>query len=189
MRGNLIIGLSGLLFASCVWLEDKLSGEPPELVFHILPKLNMNANGYYLLPLNSAGDRKTVHTVYGYVGLRDYDTFDFIDSENKAVSWTSNLYWVKNDTVGYYRKRKVYDRVYTYMTADTAFTYSGDTTAFKSTVGCCSTSDEKGMVSTTITVLSQMAGDTLVLEAGTLDEYDNCPTDTCYVSVPILIFK
>jgi hypothetical protein len=34
-----------------------------------------------------------------------------------------------------------------------------------------------------------MLGDTLVLEAGTFDEYDNFPEDTLYISVPIIITK
>ena len=37
---------------SCVWLEDKLEGEDPELIFYIVPELETNAMGYYQLPLD-----------------------------------------------------------------------------------------------------------------------------------------
>ena len=33
MKNNISIPLIGLLMISCVWLEDKLEGEDPELIF------------------------------------------------------------------------------------------------------------------------------------------------------------
>ena len=178
-----------MMFFSCVWLDDKLGDDPLELVFTILPQLNQNGDGYYVLPINSEGKQITNHTVYTYVGARDYNELEYIHSENKTVHWLSNLFWVMDDTLGYYRKRIRFEQDYRYITSDTSFIYSGDTTAFQKTVGCCSTSDEDGIGSTILTVLSSMLGDTIVLEAGTFDEYDNFPEDTLYISVPIIITK
>ena len=38
MKNNISIPLIGLLMISCVWLEDKLEGEDPELIFYIVPE-------------------------------------------------------------------------------------------------------------------------------------------------------
>ena len=67
-----------MMFFSCVWLDDKLSDDPLELVFTILPQLNQNGDGYYVLPINSEGKQITNHTVYTYVGARDYNELEYI---------------------------------------------------------------------------------------------------------------
>ena len=94
MRSRWIILLSSLMLLSCVWLDDKLSDDPLELVFTILPQLNQNGDGYYVLPINSEGEQITNHTVYTYVGARDYNELEYIHTENKTVHWLSNLFWV-----------------------------------------------------------------------------------------------
>jgi len=52
MRIRWPILLIVMMLFSCVWLDDKLSDDPLELVFTILPQLNQNGDGYYVLPLN-----------------------------------------------------------------------------------------------------------------------------------------
>ena len=49
-----------------------------------------------------------------------------------------------------------------------------------------SISNDSDMVSTTINIPAIMFNDTLILEAATLDQFDNCPLDSCYVGIPIL---
>ena len=52
MKNRITILMVGILMISCVLLEEKLGGEDPELVFYIVPELEVNIGGYYLLPLN-----------------------------------------------------------------------------------------------------------------------------------------
>ena len=42
MKNNISVLLIGLLMFSCVWLEEKLDGEDPELIFYIVPELEVN---------------------------------------------------------------------------------------------------------------------------------------------------
>ena len=118
MRSRWTILLISLTLLSCVWLDEKLNEDPLELVFTILPQLNQNADGYYILPLNSDGKQITNHTVYTYVGARDYNELEYIHAENKTVHWISNLFWVMDDTLGYYRKRIRFEQDFRYITTD-----------------------------------------------------------------------
>jgi hypothetical protein len=179
----------GILMISCVLLEEKLGGEDPELVFYIVPELEVNIGGYYLLPLNTNNTNITNPPVYAYVGYKDFENFDFIDSEGAIVEWYSNLYYSNNDTIGYYRKQYGANETYTYYSIDTTYIFSGDLNKLNSTVEFSSKTDKKGMAKTNVKVLSQMMGDTLVLSAFTIDEYDNCTNDSCWVSMPFIITK
>ena len=189
MKNNISIPLIGLLMISCVWLEDKLEGEDPELIFYIVPELETNAMGYYQLPLDGNNTKFTTQPVHAYVGYKDFENFDFIDAEGVIVEWYSNLYYSNNDSIGYYRRLYGENESYTYYSSDTSYIFSGNMIQLKSTVNFSSTSDIKGMAETNVTVLSQMLGDTLVLSASTIDKYDNCPTDSCWVAMPFIITK
>ena len=189
MKNRITILLIGVLLISCVWLDEKLEGDNPELIFYIVPELEVNSTGYYLLPLNSKNTNITSQAVYAYVGYKDFENFDFVDAEGAVVEWYSNLYYSSSDTVGYYRKQYGDIDTYTYYSLDTTFIYSGGLTQLKSTVDFSSKSDTKGMAKTNVKVLSQMIGDTLVLSASTKDNYDNCITDSCWVSMPFIITK
>jgi len=189
MKNRITILLIGVLLVSCVWLDEKLEGDNPELIFYIVPELEVNSTGYYLLPLNSKNTNITSQAVYAYVGYKDFENFDFVDAEGAVVEWYSNLYYSSSDTVGYYRKQYGDIDTYTYYSIDTTFIYSGDLTQLKSTVDFSSKSDTKGMAKTNVNVLTQMIGDTLVLSASTKDNYDNCITDSCWVSMPFIITK
>ena len=59
MKNNISVLLIGSLMFSCVWLEEKLDGEDPELIFYIVPELEVNAGGYYQLPLDSSNTNIT----------------------------------------------------------------------------------------------------------------------------------
>ena len=189
MKNNISILLIGLLMLSCVWLEDKLEGEDQELIFYIVPELETNAMGYYQLPLDGNNTKFTIQPVHAYVGYKDFENFDFLDAEGVIVEWYSNLYYSNNDSIGYYRRLYGENESYTYYSSDTSYIFSGNMNQLKSTVNFSSTSDIKGMAETNVTVLSQMLGDTLVLSASTIDKYDNCPTDSCWVAMPFIITK
>ena len=189
MKNNISVLLIGSLMFSCVWLEEKLDGEDPELIFYIVPELEVNAGGYYQLPLDSSNTNITTQPVHAYVGYKDFENFDFLDAEGAIVEWYSNLYYSNNDTIGYFRRLYGENGSYTYYSPDTSYIFSGNFNQLKSTVDFSSTSDIKGMAKTNVTVLSQMLGDTLVLSASTVDNYDNCPTDSCWVAMPFIITK
>tara|TARA_B100001123_G_C15297524_1_gene1019784 strand:+ start:1039 stop:1248 length:210 start_codon:yes stop_codon:yes gene_type:complete len=66
-------------------------------------------------------------------------------------------------------------------------TYNGDTSKFKPImVPTSSILNDSGMVSTTINIPAIMFNDTLILEAATLDQFDNYLLYSCYVGIPIL---
>ena len=77
MKNRITILMVGILMISCVLLEEKLGGEDPELVFYIVPELEVNIGGYYLLPLNTNNTNITNQAVYAYVGYKDFDNFDY----------------------------------------------------------------------------------------------------------------
>ncbi len=185
MKRNLIILLSCLLFA-CVWWEERTGGGQKELIFHILPQLPQNSGGYFFMTVASNSE-PAIHKVYAYVGMRDYHEFTYSDLSQATVSWHSNMYTMEGDSLGYYRKRRFVDQEWKYIRNDSITTFTGDTTQFIPVMSPLQdVSDDSGMVSTTINIPAIMFNDTLILEAATLDQFDNCPLDSCYVGIPIL---
>lgn len=173
------------LFVACVWWDEKTGGSDKELIFKILPQLPQNSGGYYIMTVPA--QTSATHRTYGYVGTRDYQSFDYDDLDNTVVTWHSNLYTVDGDTSGYYRKRRFVDTQWTYVLGDSISVYTGDTTQFKPVMTpITSISNDSGMVNTMLNIPPQMFTDTLILEAATLDQFDDCPLDSCYVAVPIL---
>ena len=43
MKNRITILLIGVLLVSCVWLDEKLEGDNPELIFYIVPELEVNS--------------------------------------------------------------------------------------------------------------------------------------------------
>ncbi|MEC9447944.1 MAG: hypothetical protein VX932_01575, partial [Candidatus Neomarinimicrobiota bacterium] len=125
MKNNISVLLIGSLMFSCVWLEEKLDGEDPELIFYIVPELEVNAGGYYQLPLDSSNTNITTQPVHAYVGYKDFENFDFLDAEGAIVEWYSNLYYSNNDTIGYFRRLYGENGSYTYYSPDTSYIFSG----------------------------------------------------------------
>ena len=177
------------IFISCVWWDEKNSGSDKELIFQILPQLSQNTGGYFIMPIGSS-QLPVSHRVYAYIGTRDYNTFEYEDLTQTTVTWHSNMYTLDGDTVGYYRKRRFVDNSWTYIHGDTLTIYTGDTTRFRPMLSpITTTSNDSGIVSTILKISPQIFKDTLILEAATLDQFDDCPLDSCFVAVPILISK
>ena len=181
-----MITLFSCLFVACVWWEDKTGGSDKELIFSILPQLTQNNSGYYILTVPSKSSALS-HRVYAYIGARDYQTFEYEDLTQTPVNWHGNLYTVDGDTAGYYRKRRFVEDNWTYIRGDSLSVYKGDTTQFQPVITpITAISNDSGMVTTVLNISPQMFQDTMVLEAATLDQFDNCPLDSCYVGIPIL---
>ena len=185
MIRNLLI-IASCLFISCVWWDELTAGSDKELILKMLPQIPQNSAGYYILNLSNQLEQAS-HRVYAYLGTRDYQSFEYDDLNDTQLNWHSNLYTLDDDTSGYYRKRRFLDDEWTYINGDSMSTYNGDTSKFKPImVPTSSISNDSGMVSTTINIPPIMFNDTLILEAATLDQFDNCPLDSCYVGIPIL---
>lgn len=178
----------GLFVTSCVWWDEKTSESDYQLVFQILPILEMDQSGYYELPITSL-EMPITHQIYAYVGGQNYTTFDFVDFGNTAVKWYGNLFTINGDSLGYYSKRYGIDEDWQYNWGDSSIAYFGETQNFipimEPTV---SMSNDSGLVSTFLNISPQIFQDTLILNAATFDKYDNCLTDTCFRSIQI-IFK
>ena len=186
MKNKLTLIWSILLCVSCVWWDEKNSEADLELVLSILPRLQMNQDGYYTLPITSR-NVPIAHRVYAYVGSRDYTSLEFQNFNQTKVSWFSNLYSIDGDTAGYYRKRRYVDDVWTYIRGDTLTTFTGDTTQFIPVITPNETiSNDSGIVNTILQVPSIMFDDTLALEAATFDIYDECPTDSCFSIISVV---
>ena len=185
MIRNLLIILNCFLI-SCVWWDEKTGGSDKELILRMLPQIPQNSAGYYILNLSKQSEQVS-HRVYAYMGSRDYQTFEYDDLNDTQLNWHSNLYTLDDDTSGYYRKRRFVDNEWTYINGGSMSTYNGDTSKFKPImVPTSSISNDSGMVSTIINVPSSMFNDTLILEAATFDQFNNCPLDSCYTGISIL---
>lgn len=181
-----ILILMSCLFISCVWWDEKTSGSDKELIFKILPQLPQNSAGFYIATIPTPPTNLS-HRVYAYVGTRDYQSFEYEDLYQTAVNWHGNLYTIDGDTTGYYRKRRFTDNNWTYVRGDSTSIYTGDTTQFKPVMSpITSISNDSGMVNTVLNIPPHLFADTLILEAATLDQFDDCPLDSCYVGIPIL---
>lgn len=180
-----VLLLVSCLFVACVWWDEKTGGSDKELIFKILPQLPQNSAGFYIMTVPAQTNAS--HRVYAYIGTRDYQTFEYDDLDQTPVNWHANLYTMDGDTAGYYRKRRFVDNYWTYVRGDSLSNYTGDTTQFQPIMApITSISNDSGMVNTLLNIPPRMFLDTLILEAAMLDEFDDCPLDSCYVGIPIL---
>ena len=87
--------------------------------------------------------------------------------ENIFTEWSSNLYAILNDTLGYIINRNLND-MGLYTTTDTSYLIG-----FKGlevpTINCCSYSNPKGQINTMIGLWPQMVGDTMLVSFSILD--------------------
>ena len=100
-----------MVFISCADLipneEDKTS-----IYVYINPRLPQDENGFFHLTLNR-NKWQTIHRFSGLVTDEDDNPLDVVRFE-----WSSNLYWVLGDTLGYIIKRGLTDEM-VYVNYDT----------------------------------------------------------------------
>jgi len=141
-----------LLMISCSDINN--SDKEESYQFNINPRLEIDNNGYYHLDVIRQ-NVQTLHRINGLVTLENQPV------ENVFFEWSSNLYWVLGDTLGYIVNQNLNDEGM-YVSTDTSYI-----TGFKGfevqTINCCSYSNSNGDVNTIIGVVKQMIGDTLIV--------------------------
>jgi len=140
-----------LLLISCSDINN--SENEQSYQFNINPRLEIDNNGYYHLDVI----RQNVQTLHRINGL--ITTSENQPVENVRFEWSSNLYWVLGDTLGYIVNQNLNDEGM-YVSTDTSY-ITGFNGFEVQTINCCSYSNSDGEVNTMIGVVKQMIGDTM----------------------------
>ena len=150
--------------------DDLFTEDNSEYKFTINPRLERDNNGYYHLQVT----RRNVQTIHRINGLITVDNHPV---ENVFFEWSSNLYWVLGDTLGYIVTQNLnYEGMY--VSTDTSY-MTGFNGFEVQTINCCSYSNRYGEVNTMIGVVQQMIGDTMTVNVTYLVSYDgDQPTET-----------
>ena len=137
-----------LLLFGC---EDSTTSE---CQFNINPRLEIDENGYYHLDVIRQ-NRQTLHRINGLI------TKDGEPVESIFFEWSSNLYWILGDTLGYIINQNLNDEG---MYVSTYTSYMTGFNGFEvQTINCCSYSNSYGEVNTMIGLVQQMIGDTMIV--------------------------
>jgi hypothetical protein len=120
------------------------------------PRLPIDDNGYYHLTINRQ-KWQTIHRFSGRVTDDNDNPLDVVRFE-----WTSNLYWVLGDTLGYIIKRGLTDDM-VYVSYDTIYVigFSGQEVP---TINPASYSNAKGEFNQMAGFVRNMIGDTARIE-------------------------
>ena len=133
-----------------------------EIKFTINPRLERDNNGYYHLDVI----RRNVQTLHRINGLI---TVDNRPVENVSFEWTSNLYWILNDTLGYIINQNLNDEGM-YVSTDTSY-MTGFNGFEVQTINCCSYSNSDGEVNTMMAPIKTMLGDTATIQYSFYDDW------------------
>ena len=138
--------------------------------FTLNPRLEVDNNGYYHLDVI----RRNVQTLHRINGSITVDNYPY---QNVPFEWSSNLYWVLGDTLGYIVTQNLnYEGMY--VSTDTSY-MTGFNGFEVQTINCCSYSNRYGEVNTMIGVVKQMIGDTMTVNVTYLVSYDgDQPSET-----------
>ena len=140
-----------MVFISCADLipneEDKTS-----IYVYINPRLPQDENGFFHLTLNR-NKWQTIHRFSGLVTDEDDNPLDVVRFE-----WSSNLYWVLGDTLGYIIKRGLTDEM-VYVNYDT-IPITGFEGHIVPTINPACYSNSKGEFSQMSGFVRNMVGDT-----------------------------
>jgi hypothetical protein len=140
-----------MVFISCADLipneEDKTS-----IYVYINPRLPQDENGFFHLTLNR-NTWQTIHRFSGLVTDEDDNPLDVVRFE-----WSSNLYWVLGDTLGYIIKRGLTDEM-VYVNYDT-IPITGFGGHIVPTINPACYSNSKGEFSQMSGFVRNMVGDT-----------------------------
>jgi hypothetical protein len=140
-----------LILMSC---SDITNSENEEYKFKINPRLEIDNNGYYHLDVIRQ-NVQTLHRINGLITLENQPV------ENVRFEWSSNLYWILGDTIGYIVNQNLNDEGM-YVSTDTSY-ITGFNGFEVQTINCCSYSNSDGEVNTMIGVVKQMIGDTMIV--------------------------
>ena len=150
-----------ILLTGC---EDLNTDNNSVYKFTLNPRLEIDNNGYYHLDVIRQ-NRQTLHRINGVI------TKDDILVENVFFEWSSNLYWILGDTLGYIINQNLNDEG-KYVSTDSSYI-----TGFKGfevqTINCCSYSNGKGEVNTMIGLVKQMIGDTMIVNVSYLNKTES----------------
>ena len=120
------------------------------------PRLPQDDNGYFHLTLNRS-KWQTIHRFSGLVTDSNDNPLDVVRFE-----WTSNLYWVLGDTLGYIIKRGLTDEM-VYVNYDT-IPITGFEGHIVPTINSVSYSNSKGEFNQMSGFVRNMVGDTAEIE-------------------------
>ena len=138
--------------------------------FTLNSRLEIDDNGYYHLDVIRE-NRQTLHRINGLITIDDYYY------QNVRFEWSSNLYWILGDTLGYIINQNLNDEGM-YVSTDTSY-MTGFNGFEVQTINCCSYSNRYGEVNTMIGVVKQMIGDTMTVNVTYLVSYDgDQPSET-----------
>lgn len=141
-----------MVFISCEDLIPNDDNDKKSIYVYINPRLPQDDNGYYHLTLNKS-KWQTIHRFSGLVTDEDDNLLDVVRFE-----WSSNLYWVLGDTLGYIIKRGLTDEM-VYVNYDT-IPITGFEGHIVPTINPACYSNSKGEFSQMSGFVRNMIGDT-----------------------------
>ena len=150
-----------ILFPGC---EDLNTENNSEYIFTLNTRLEIDDNGFYHLDVI----RRNVQTLHRINGLITVDNYPY---QNVRFEWSSNLYWLLGDTLGYIVNQNLNDNGM-YVSTDTSY-MTGFNGFEVQTINCCSYSNSDGEVNTMIGVVKQMIGDTMIVNVSYLDKTES----------------
>ena len=145
-----------MVFISCEDLIPNDDNDKKSIYVYINPRLPQDDNGYYHLTLNR-NKWQTIHRFSGLVTDEDDNPLDVVRFE-----WSSNLYWVLGDTLGYIIKRGLTDEM-VYVNYDT-IPITGFEGHIVPTINSVSYSNSKGEFNQMSGFVRNMVGDTAEIE-------------------------
>ena len=149
---------SSLLFLLLFGCSDSVSSfesvEPDVIRVELNPRLNVDDNGFYHLPLDMSS-WQTLHRLSGTAYIND------VPLEVLRVHWESSHYWYLGDTLGYIVNRYLTDDGI-YVSVDTSYVV-GFNGMEVPTINPASYSNSDGEVNTMIAPVQSMVGDTMTI--------------------------
>ena len=148
-----------IIIILCVSCEDIFPNQvsnDESIYVYIDPRLPKDENGYYHLNINR-GRWQTIHRFSGLVTDENDNPLDVVRFE-----WTSNLYWVLGDTLGYIVHRGLTDDM-VYVSYDTTY-ITGFNGMEVPTINPACYSNSKGEFNQMGGFVRSMIGDTATIE-------------------------
>jgi len=149
--------ISSLLFLLLFGCSDSIAFEPvePDVIrVELNPRLNVDDNGFYHLPLDMSS-WQTLHRLSGTAYIND------VPLEVLKVYWDASHYWLIGDTLGYAYKRGLTDELEYVLYDSTAITWFEGFEV--PTINCCSYSNAEGEVNTMFAPIRTMKSDTVTV--------------------------
>ena len=149
---------SSLLFLLLFGCSDSVSSfesvEPDVIRVELNPRLNVDDNGFYHLPLDMSS-WQTLHRLSGTAYIND------VPLEVLRVQWESSHYWYLGDTLGYIVNRYLTENG-VYVSVDTSYVVGFDGMEVP-TINPASYSNAEGEVNTMFAPVRTMKSDTVTI--------------------------